>query len=92
MVPAHESAKAAGLHVRGKPTASQTAQALTLGFERGFVIAGIIVAVAAVVALLGVRAADIQHAPEPELTAVVDAMADAELAGEAAVAAEPYQP
>ena len=34
----------------GTPSASQTAQALTLGFERGFVIAGIIVAVGAVVA------------------------------------------
>jgi hypothetical protein len=73
----------------GKPTASQTAQALTLGFQRGFVIAGIIVAVAAVVALLGVRAGDIHHGPEPELTAVVDATAGAELAGEAAVPVEP---
>jgi len=71
--------------VGGKPTASQTAEALTLGFERGFVIAGIVVAVAAVVALLGVRADDIQHAPEPELTAVVDA----ELDGEATVPVEP---
>ena len=75
--------------VGGKPTASQTAQALTLGFQRGFVIAGVIVAIAAVVALLGVRAGDIQHAPEPELTAVVDATADAEFAGEAAIPVEP---
>jgi predicted MFS family arabinose efflux permease len=48
----------------GKPSASQSAQALTLGFDRGFFIAGIIVAVAAVVALLGVRASDHQHVPE----------------------------
>jgi hypothetical protein len=75
--------------IGGKPTASQAAQALTLGFQRGFVIAGIIVAVAAVVALLGVRAGDIQHGPEPELTAVVDAAADAEFAGEAVVSVEP---
>jgi len=75
--------------VGGKPTASQTAQALTLGFQRGFVIAGMIATVAAVVALLGVRAGDIRHAPEPELTAVVDATADAELADEAAVPVEP---
>lgn len=48
----------------GTPSASQSAQALTLGFDRGFVIAGIIVAVAAIVALLGVRASDHQHSPE----------------------------
>ena len=51
--------------------------------------AGVIVAVAAVVALLGVRAGDSQHAPEAELTAVVDATADAEFAGEAAIPVEP---
>jgi len=38
--------------------------------------------------VLGVRAGDIQHAPEPELTAVVDATADAELTGEATVPAK----
>src|SRR6185437_6558624 len=48
----------------GPPSASQSAQALTLGFDRGFFIAGIIVAVAAIVALFGVRASDHQHAPE----------------------------
>src|SRR6185437_4834352 len=48
----------------GTPSASQSAQALTLGFDRGFFIAGIIVAVAAIVALFGVRASDHQHAPE----------------------------
>jgi len=42
-------------------------------------------ALAVVVALLGVRADDIQHAPEPELTAVVDA----ELGSEATVPVEP---
>ncbi len=50
--------------VGGKPSAGQSAQALTLGFERGFVIAGIIVALATIVALLGVRASDIEHSPD----------------------------
>ena len=45
----------------GKPSVSQSAQALTLGFDRGFFIGGILVALAAVVALLGTRAADIPH-------------------------------
>lgn len=48
----------------GKPSASQSAQALTLGFDRGFIVAGVIVALAALVALLGVRASDLQHSPE----------------------------
>lgn len=51
--------------VGGAPSLSQSGQALTLGFERGYVIAAIIVGVAAIVALLGVRATDIQHSPEP---------------------------
>jgi EmrB/QacA subfamily drug resistance transporter len=50
--------------VGGKPSASQTAEALTLGFQRAYGIAGVIVALAAVVALLGVRATDIEHSPE----------------------------
>lgn len=49
----------------GKPSVSQSAQALTLGFQRGYDIAGIVVALAAIVALLGVRASDIQHSAEP---------------------------
>jgi len=61
--------------VGGKPSVSQTAEALTLGFQRGYVIAGIVVAVGAVVALLGVRASDIQHAAEPELLIAEEAEA-----------------
>jgi EmrB/QacA subfamily drug resistance transporter len=59
----------------GKPSASQTAQALTLGFERGFVVAGVVVAIAAVVALLGVRAGDIQHAADTEILVAEEAEA-----------------
>jgi hypothetical protein len=60
----------------GKPTVSQTGQALTLGSDRGFLIAGIVVAIAAVVALLGTRASDIQHAtPEPEIVVAEEAEA-----------------
>ena len=54
-------------HVVGKPSPSQSAQALTLGFQRGFVAAGILVGLAAVVALLGVRASDVRQSSEPEL-------------------------
>lgn len=50
----------------GKPSVSQSAQALTLGYDRGFFIAGIIVAVAAVVALLGVRGTDHHPAESAE--------------------------
>jgi len=68
----------------GKPSVSQSAQALTLGFDRGFFIAGIIVAVAAVVALLGTRASDIQHeAAESEL--LIAEEADASVTGVGAV-------
>jgi EmrB/QacA subfamily drug resistance transporter len=63
----------------GPPSASQSAQALTLGFDRGFVIAGIIVAVAAVVALFGVRASD--HQPASESAEPVG-LAGTEAAGE----------
>jgi EmrB/QacA subfamily drug resistance transporter len=65
----------------GTPSASQNAQALTLGYDRGFLIAGILVAVAAVVALLGVRASDHQHSPE---SAEAAEPAWSEAAGEAA--------
>ena len=61
--------------VGGKPSVSQTAEALTLGFQRGYVIAGIVVAVGAVVALLGVRASDIQHAADTEILLAEEAEA-----------------
>jgi EmrB/QacA subfamily drug resistance transporter len=67
--------------VGGKPSVSQSAQALTLGFQRGYDIAGIVVALAAIVALLGVRASDIQQ--PPELAETIEA-AGSEPASEAA--------
>jgi predicted MFS family arabinose efflux permease len=54
----------------GTPTASQNASALTLGFDRGFFIGGIIVAVAAVVALVGLRKNDHQPSSEASEPAV----------------------
>jgi EmrB/QacA subfamily drug resistance transporter len=75
--------------VGGKPSASQTATALTLGFERGFFVAGVVVAIAAIVALLGVRASDIEHSPDAVDAAVAaeTGLAAEGAAGELAVAA-----
>jgi EmrB/QacA subfamily drug resistance transporter len=69
----------------GTPTASQNASALTLGFDRAFFIAGIVVAVAALVALVGLRANDHQPSSEASEEVVVEATEPAwSEAGEAA--------